>query len=325
MGARIVWIDWMKVISMYCIILGHFFPAFINDFLYAFNVPVFFVISGYLSKREAINYCYIKRICKSLLLPYITTCLIYISIGIAVKMYKTGGVIPLIYVTNRLFACIIGLQDMGLGCGAMWFVLTLFLIKLFFSKVNGVAGALLSVTFLVLAIYVSKLNISWSVTNVLLAYPFFYIGQMSRSHAIEKLVTEFCNCNMQIKTVVFATTMILTYIISSYNGPVYMFMCGYGASIFLFMMAAIFGTIGVFSLSMTINLYNPKSLMIMSVGTIVMLEFQQYPIQFITPLLENCSEINYMFSSILISAIIMIVFYPIINLIKKICPILIGR
>lgn len=309
---------------MYCIILGHFFPAYINNFLYVFNVPVFFVISGYLSKREAINYCYIKRICKSLLLPYIATCLIYICIGVTVKMYNTG-VIPLIYVTNRLFACIIGIQDMGLGCGAMWFVLTLFLIKLFFSKVKGVAGALLSVTFLVLAIYVSKLNISWSVTNVLLAYPFFFIGQMFRSYAKEKLVVEFCNCNMPVKSVVFATTMILTYIISLYNGPAYMFMCGYGASIFLFMMAAILGTIGVFSLSMIVTSYNPKSLLVMSVGTIVMLEFQQYPIQFITPLLENCSEINYMLSTILISAIIMIAFYPIINLIKNKCPILIGR
>ena len=50
--ARMVWIDWMKAIGMYLIVLGHFF-AIGHKFVYVFSVPIFFVISGFLSKREA--------------------------------------------------------------------------------------------------------------------------------------------------------------------------------------------------------------------------------------------------------------------------------
>ena len=45
---RYYWIDWMKVIGMFLIIWGHFFPKFSNVIIYSFNVPLFFCISGYL-------------------------------------------------------------------------------------------------------------------------------------------------------------------------------------------------------------------------------------------------------------------------------------
>lgn len=46
------WIDWMKVLGMFFIVWGHSWPESMCPFIYAFNVPVFFLISGYLSKRE---------------------------------------------------------------------------------------------------------------------------------------------------------------------------------------------------------------------------------------------------------------------------------
>ena len=46
------WIDWMKVIGITAVVWGHFFPEGMSDFIYAFNVPVFFVISGYLTKEN---------------------------------------------------------------------------------------------------------------------------------------------------------------------------------------------------------------------------------------------------------------------------------
>lgn len=45
---RFYWVDWMKVIGMFLIIWGHLFPKHSCDFIYSFNVPLFFCISGFL-------------------------------------------------------------------------------------------------------------------------------------------------------------------------------------------------------------------------------------------------------------------------------------
>lgn len=48
---RLIWIDWLKVLGMYLIVVGHMFPPG-NEFVYVFSVPLFFISSGFLTKRE---------------------------------------------------------------------------------------------------------------------------------------------------------------------------------------------------------------------------------------------------------------------------------
>ena len=51
MKQRIVWIDWAKSILIYLMVVGHCFPiAWENHLIYAFHMPAFFIISGYLYK-----------------------------------------------------------------------------------------------------------------------------------------------------------------------------------------------------------------------------------------------------------------------------------
>lgn len=49
MKERRIWIDWMKVLGMLFIVWGHFTPNIMHNFIYAFNVPLFFCISGALT------------------------------------------------------------------------------------------------------------------------------------------------------------------------------------------------------------------------------------------------------------------------------------
>lgn len=61
MQQRKNWVDWAKVLGMFFIIYGHCFPETMTNFVYAFNVPVFFLISGYLCKKEpTVKVCCIK-------------------------------------------------------------------------------------------------------------------------------------------------------------------------------------------------------------------------------------------------------------------------
>ena len=42
---RLYWLDWMKTIGMFFIVWGHIFPEHFTDFVYAFNVPLFYAPS----------------------------------------------------------------------------------------------------------------------------------------------------------------------------------------------------------------------------------------------------------------------------------------
>lgn len=52
MKERHTWIDWMKLIGMLFIVWGHFFPTHASNWIYAFNVPLFFCISGSLTNSR---------------------------------------------------------------------------------------------------------------------------------------------------------------------------------------------------------------------------------------------------------------------------------
>ena len=59
---RLVWLDYMKVIGMFLIVAGHLSPPG-NEFVYVFSVPLFFVCSGILAKKESsIKVCWDKMV-----------------------------------------------------------------------------------------------------------------------------------------------------------------------------------------------------------------------------------------------------------------------
>lgn len=71
MKSRILWIDLSKVIAIWFIILGHFFPGVIKSFIYSFHVPIFFFISGFLTTHEPNNKIFWEKTRKKLIFPYL--------------------------------------------------------------------------------------------------------------------------------------------------------------------------------------------------------------------------------------------------------------
>ena len=60
MKQRVLWIDWIKIIGIYLIVLGHM-SAPGNDFIYVFHVPLFFITSGYLAQKSR----FLLKVCVS--------------------------------------------------------------------------------------------------------------------------------------------------------------------------------------------------------------------------------------------------------------------
>ncbi len=77
MNNRIKWIDTAKGIAMICVVLGHMSISYINDIVFAFHMPVFFILSGYMMrmKPHEVNRAYIQNKFRSLMKPYFITCL----------------------------------------------------------------------------------------------------------------------------------------------------------------------------------------------------------------------------------------------------------
>mgnify|MGYP002625987312 FL=1 len=128
---REIWIDWTKVIGMLLIVWGHFFPDIATNFIYAFSVPLFFFMSGFLTKNDAVGHkLFLKKIWTSLALPYLIISVIN-CIPYWLKHIYDGGI------WYSMFAILTGfhnIHDMGgitgiAGCGTMWFVYTLLIIK----------------------------------------------------------------------------------------------------------------------------------------------------------------------------------------------------
>ncbi len=70
---RIHYLDIAKGISMIAIVAGHLGNGPINQFVFTFHVPIFFLLSGYFMKPMD-DIPFIKKKAKQLLLPYIITC-----------------------------------------------------------------------------------------------------------------------------------------------------------------------------------------------------------------------------------------------------------
>ena len=65
---RIQWIDIAKGIGIILVIIGHVsINANINDFIYSFHMPLFFIISGFLYKPKK---NFVKNKVRSILIPY---------------------------------------------------------------------------------------------------------------------------------------------------------------------------------------------------------------------------------------------------------------
>lgn len=114
---RFYWVDWMKVIGMFLIIWGHLFPKHSCDFIYSFNVPLFFCISGFLGGGR------LKL--KPLMVPYLIICATYLVIDIPWQ-YKAGD-LNFMNSLRSVGYMLAGFQRTphGVSAAAMWFVYTL--------------------------------------------------------------------------------------------------------------------------------------------------------------------------------------------------------
>lgn len=119
---------------------------------------------------------------------------------------------------------------------------------------------------------------------------------------------------------------VAVYFAAHLNPEVRMFKASYGDNIFLFYLLALIGSIAVWLLSLVLDNVSFKYLVPLSSGTIIILGFHRdiaNPLEKPIEMFEG--TVWYDVSGFFVSIVVLLAFIPIIYIVKRYFPILLGR
>lgn len=306
----------MKAIGMFFIIAAHL-PALGSSIIYVFSVPLFFIISGFLGKREESNAVFWKKIFSNLILPCILICLVNHTISLIL------GRSQLQLLQTYALNCFLGFQGeetIGGGLGMCWFLYTLIVCKIIGQYIakNKYLHVLFLICCIVFALWYNTNDFHWynAIANASLAYPMYACGggykYFYKNDKIPKLTGIRATMLILICSLVVLTVGI-------YNGPNFMYNNEYGRNILLFFIGGLAGTILVYVISSWLQNIQNKAVDIISRGTIIILGFHGWFVLLnylvnIDPLIKYIEAFS-----------ILVFFIPVILAAEKYCPVIMGK
>lgn len=257
---EIVWIDWAKTIGILLVVFGHCIQATCFDrpiaallwnYIYIFHMPLFFIISGYLFKKEQYNYGFFRNLLFSLIIPYLIYSFCFLPLGLYVDVFKNGH--GFVESMGRLFLGLI----MGDGyetpypfylCLPCWFIICILQIRLMFSVIamniwTCLSLCIVSVVLLSL-LKCFNLDLYFNLDSTLLAIPFFIGG-----YSLKKWFGEIDRINRAIIFFLFVLSLSTVYIMLDINGPSQMNGPGIGDNVCFYLIGGFAGSFAIILIS----------------------------------------------------------------------------
>ena len=318
---RLYWIDWMKAIGMYFIIVGHIFPIG-KEYIYVFSVPLFFIISGFLSHREDDVRLFWKKLWRNLILPCIIICFILHLENIAanVRLGKFDYEMIPIHILN----CMMGMQGLHIpagGLGVCWFIYTLIICKILqqFTSKNTIVHIVVLVLCIAGAIWynVRDLHLNNAIVNTTLAYPMYAIGGGGKFLKLSNRI----NIKPFYSLMGFIVGVAIVIGVGWYNGAPWMFDATYEKNIILFFIGGIAGTVAVFMLSFMLRNVKSKIVDTIAVGNILILGLHPIFIRAYHMLPEVYQTV---YMDYFVAFVILFAFIPIIRITERYFPVILG-
>lgn len=212
---RIEWIDIAKGIGIIAMIIGHIdFGTGVRYFIHAWNMPIFFILSGYLYNENNGGFRYrILKKTQSLLIPYFMFALIYFVIWLI--KYR-----PDIEAIEQTFISIfwINTNNNLPIANALWFLTCMFFATLIFDGIHRICGrkAIKEVLYISIIVCVgifaptyTRIVLPWALFQSFVATGFIYIGLLLKKYNI---IERICS----LKTLWFYVFIIAFGIISGW-------------------------------------------------------------------------------------------------------------
>ncbi len=322
---RIYWIDYLKAITMFMVVLGHSGlddDSILKTWIYGFHMPLFIFASGYFVRKSRSVFDELKNDIKTLCIPYLFFSIFLIPFYYIIQRLSGEHIAesPFLYIAKRL------LMDDFYHCGPIWFLGALLVIKSFFNALLGLFEKGLNATSIAnLAMIAGVLTLlmcdfhAFSVKAAFALLP-YYIAGAGCSRLISKIKSK--------RIVVYASIggLILYSIISVKNVGIDYDQLKFGDNTLVTYME---GLLGCFSMTMIfscLSRFKIESLRDIGMNTLTILGFHSIFIQVFRFLYKRAfSDSIPLWYLATISLVSFMGCYGISLLIIRICPYAIGR
>jgi fucose 4-O-acetylase-like acetyltransferase len=177
---RIVLIDLLKGFGIGLMVIGHVgFSEKLNHYLYAFHMPLFFLVSGFVSRPVSGSFgSYVKKLARQLLIPFG-----FFGLTFGILFYAAAGSTTLGHLAMNFLAPNVVPFD---WCGAVWFLMSLFVVKAAFGGLQKwlPPAAFHSASVLIgaagMAVSLLEIKLPLTLDTSLVAYLIYWIGCISR-------------------------------------------------------------------------------------------------------------------------------------------------
>ena len=240
-------IDVARGIAAILMLIGHLeLNARVDQFIYSFHMPLFFIISGMTMKAEENLPAYIRKRIRRILVPYIVFALIFTDLKYVNWLY-----------------CLYG-SSRGLSAAesltSLWFLPCLFCADLVFHLILRVCGDERTMIPAVIACAAAGISITWFLTPVhnlpfsfdiaLAAVPFLMIGHLLRKHVGRvRKYAEKTHVNLMAAVLMLGAVSVLCFLnlppSSSAGEPHVEMAIGSYGNLFLFYFTAVLGSFAV--------------------------------------------------------------------------------
>lgn len=204
---RVTQLDIVKGIGIILVIFGHLAERnqISRILVYSFHMPLFFAISGYLSKPTTIKEIFKKGI-RKLVLPTYLILTLDCLIRVVESLLSLNSWPSISEWINGLL-----IHGGVLWNLPVWFLMTLFVCRILGQLNNRILWIIFAICDFICIVGVNTKVPQWWLTNTIMAFPFYYLGLISRQYNILKL---WNNTKIRWKIIGFCVWVV----IALYNG-----------------------------------------------------------------------------------------------------------
>lgn len=160
---------------------------------------------------------YVNKNLKRLIIPYIITCIVYLIVESIVSFLNHD--LTILKIAQSIIAMLIGIQSFedGFGCRGMWFVYTLFIIKVTTYRLNKKTMLLVSLLSVVACLLLSKYELTWAVTDIFIATPIYYMGRLLSDDKLNTFIEYLKSLKIKYKLTLMIVLLSIAYNICKHS------------------------------------------------------------------------------------------------------------
>jgi len=331
-NARINWIDWAKCIAITMVVFCHIpQDSFLKFYIGIFHMPLFFFISGYLTKVRKDTKEELSKWKRSIIIPYFLYNLIFYPYWVIRLYVDNGGNIGLFDYLVKPFIGLLLLQiDTPISCsvnGVTWFLVALIIMRMTVhlcskSRYSTLYMQLISLFFILFFTINSYYELfdSLLIVDLLKCMPLYVLGFLTR---------KFSFLNNTPKKNNFIWTILLIFI-SVVCGKIYHDTNSFVIEMISFYVVLVTATYGFMFLCKLLDSQKSSIMVNLSLGTLMIMGLHWMYIGTTNFVLEHIlhlqTGIEYpWYISIIFALAIDMAIYPLIIYAKKKMPILLGK